>query len=101
MRLNTDARLPQGDDVRGLKQRLYEINRDICTQVNAMAEGSMQGATNAAQAAPSSGNYATGDFVRNSAPAELGAGGSRYVVFGWVCVAAPLTFVDMRFLTGN
>lgn len=101
MRLNTDARLPQTEDPRGLKQRLYEINRDICTQVNQLAEGAIQAASNAAPAAPTSGTYARGDFVRNSAPAELGTGGSKYVIFGWICTAAPGTFLPMRFLTGN
>ena len=101
MRLNTDPRLPQGDDVRQLKTRLYEIFRDVATQVNATSEGSMQGASNAATAAPTSGKYAVGDFVRNSAPAELGTAGSKYIVFGYICTVAPLTFVPMRFLTGN
>lgn len=101
MRLNTDARLPQTEDPRGLKQRLYELNRDIATQVNAVSEGYLQGATNAATAAPTTGSYVKGDYVRNSNPSELGTAGNKYVVFGWICVAAPLTFVQMRFLTGN
>lgn len=100
-RVNTDARLPQNEDPKALKQRLYEINRDVATQLNAISEGQMIGATNAATAAPTSGNYAKGDFVRNSAPSELGAAASRYVIFGWICTSAPLTFVQMRFLTGN
>lgn len=101
MRVNTDARLPQADDVRALKQRLYENQRDMATQLNAISEGQLQGATNAAPAAPTGGVYVAGDFVRNSAPAELGTAGSKYVVFGFICTAAPLTFVPMRFLTGN
>lgn len=101
MRLNTDPRLPQNEDPKALKQRLYEINRDVATQVNAMSEGMIQGASNAAAAAPTTGTYAKGDFVRNSAPSELGAASSKYVIFGWLCVAAPLTFVQTRFLTGN
>ena len=100
-RVNTDARLPQADDVRALKQRLYELHRDVSTQLNAISEGQMQGATNAATAAPISGSYAPGDFVRNSAPTELGTLGMRYVVEGWLCIAAPLTFVQKRFLTGG
>lgn len=101
MRLNTDPRLPQNDDPKGLKQRLYEINRDVATQVNAISEGMMQGASNAAASVPTNGTYAKGDFVRNSAPSELGTAGSKYVVFAWLCIAAPLTFVQMRFPTGN
>ncbi len=52
MRLNTDPRLPQNEDPKALKQRLYEINRDVATQVNAMSEGRIGGASNAAVAAP-------------------------------------------------
>jgi hypothetical protein len=100
-KLNTDARLPQSDDMRALKQRLGDLQRETATQVNAMADGAISGCTNAAPAAPSGGTYARGDFVRNSAPAELGTAGSKYVVFGWLCLAAPSTFVPMRFLTGN
>lgn len=101
MRLNTDPRLPQNEDMKALKQRLYEINRDVATQVNNMSEGFLQGASNAAAAAPVTGSYVKGDFVRNSAPAELGATTQKYVIFGWFCIAAPLTFVEMRFFTGN
>jgi hypothetical protein len=101
MRLNTDPRLPQTDDMRSLKQRLYELFRDVSTQVNATSEGMIQGATNAATVAPTEGKYAVGDFVRNIAPAELGAAGSKYVITGWLCVAAPLTFVETRALTGH
>lgn len=101
MRLNTDPRLPQNDDLRTLKTRLTELFREIATQVNLTSEGALGGAYNATTAAPIAGNYAVGDFVKNSAPAELGTAGSRYVIEGWVCVTAPLTFVQKRFLTGN
>ncbi len=101
MRLNTDPRLPQNEDQKALKQRLYEINRDVATQVNAMSEGLLQGASNAAAAMPTTGSFVQGDFVRNALPVELGVATQKYFVFGWMCTAAPLTFVQMRFLTGN
>lgn len=101
MRLNTDPRLPQNDDLRTLKTRLTEVFREVATQVNAVAEGTISGASNAATAAPVAGKYAVGDFVRNSAPVELGSAGSKYLVLGWTCVASPLTFVQTRALTGN
>jgi hypothetical protein len=101
MRLSNDARLPQADDVRNLKLRLVELVRDIVNQLNFLAEGSMRGCTNAAAAPPATGNYTPGDFVRNSAPVELGAAGSKFVIEGWICTAAPTTFVQKRFLTGN
>ena len=102
MRINTDARLPQNDDPKALKQRLYEIHRDMATQLNATSEGALAGASNAATAAPTTGIYAVGDIVRNSAPSELGAASSKYVVYGFMCMStSPLTFVPLRFLTGN
>jgi len=101
MKLSNDARLPQADDVRGLKKRLYELVRDIVNLLNGVAEGQISACTNAATAPPTTGKYTPGDFVRNSAPQELGAAGSKYVVEGWLCTVAPLTFVQKRFLTGN
>lgn len=100
-RLTNDARLPQNGDMQSLIKRLYDLNRDTANQVNALSEGAIRAATNAAPAAPVTGTYTPGDFVRNSAPAELGAAGSKYVVAGWICLAGPLTFVQQRFLTGN
>lgn len=62
-------------------------------------------AYSSAVAAPTgtANKYAQGDIVRNSAPVEAGAGGSKYVVFGFLCVASgtPGTWVQMRVLTGN
>jgi hypothetical protein len=101
MKLSTDARLPQADSMRALKQRIGELQRDTAFLVNALAEGAIRGCANATDAPPATGSYTPGDFVRNSAPVELGAAGSRYVVEGWLCTAAPTTFVQKRFLTGN
>lgn len=101
MKLNSDARLPQGDSVLALKQRISELQRETAALVNAISAGQMSGTCNAATAAPTAGAYALGDFVRNSAPAELGVAGSQYVIAGWTCLVAPLTFVESRFLTGN
>lgn len=76
--------------------------REHAKQVNLLAEGRLSAAYNAQSTVPTAGEYAVGDFVRNSAPSELGSPGSAYVVFGWLCTDdSPLTFVDMRFLTGN
>jgi hypothetical protein len=77
----------------------------IIQQLNAASEGQISGVTNAATAAPTGtvATYAIGDFVRNSTPAELGAAGAKYIIFGWVCVTAgaPGTWLQCRFLTGN
>jgi len=71
-------------------------------QVNAVSEGRLVGTYNAQSSVPTNGAYAVGDVVRNSAPAELGSTPNKYVVYGWMCLDDnPLTFVQMRFLTGN
>lgn len=103
MRLPIDPRLPVADDIKSLKRRLYEVFRDIAQQVNGVSEGSMAAWHSAQTAAPTQGKHARGDFVYNSAPQELGAAGSKYVIHGWQCVAAgePGSWVQCRFLTGN
>lgn len=47
--------------------------------------------------------YYPGDRIVNTAPAETGTAGSKYVVTGWMCVAQgqPGTWVQQRALTGN
>lgn len=77
--------------------------REHALQVNMLSEGRISAANNASTAAPTTNQHAQGDFVRNSAPVEAGAASSKYVVFGWVCVASgtPGTWVQCRFLTGN
>lgn len=84
-RLNVDATL------------LREL-REHATQVNLVSEGRIAGHYNATTTPPASG-YAQGDFVRNSAPTELGTTGSRYVITGWLHTGAG--FVQCRALTGN
>lgn len=98
-RLNTDARLPQNGDTASLLRRLAELQRENAALVNALAEGRIAGTVNAATVAPTTGSYAVGDFVKNSAPAEQGSAGSKYVVTGWVKLASG--FVEQRNLTGN
>lgn len=101
MRLQDNPYIPaEWKDAHRQLDRLY---RDTAQQLNQLAEGYIQAATNAATAAPTTGTYSVGDMVRNSAPSELGAPGSKYVVLGWVCVTAgtPGTFLQCRALTGN
>lgn len=96
-RLNTTPRIVQQDPV------LIRELREHATQVNMLSEGKLAAEYGASTSFPTTGTQAVGDFVRNSAPAELGAASSKYVIFGWVCVTAgsPGTFVQCRFLTGN
>ena len=60
-------------------------------------------AFNSALSAPTGGTWAVGDKVWNSVPAEAGAGGSKYVIIGWICTVSgtPGTWLQMRTLTGN
>lgn len=96
MRVSTQ---PRGVSDPGLKQELVQH----ATLLNLLTDGRLSGTNNATTAAPTSGTYAQGDFVRNSAPTELGSAGSKYVVLGWLNVAGgtPGTFLPCRALTGN
>ena len=95
---------PESAYDKALSARLYDLLRPLVTKVNGMASGSFaHSADNAGTAAPTTGTWAVGDFVRNSAPAEAGSASSMYVVVGWLCVTAgtPGTWVPCRFLTGG
>ena len=96
MKANTTPRIA-GDPALVAELRTHAV------QINAISEGRLAGSYNAQTAAPTTGTYAQGDFIRNSAPAELGSASSKYVIFGWVCTVAgtPGTFLQCRFLTGN
>ena len=49
-------------------------------QVNDLAEGRITATHNAYTAAPTTGTYAQGDYIRNSAPAVAGSASSKYVI---------------------
>ncbi len=97
MKLNTMPRVGVNDPL--LQREL----REHASQVNLMAEGRLAAFYQAATSPPATGAAQQGDFVLNSAPAELGSAGSKYIVHGWRCVASgtPGTWVACRFLTGN
>lgn len=101
MKLTTNPRFPL--DLPGLVRYLTEQWRNLAEQVNGLSEGRATASYNAATAAPTTGTYAVGDFVRNAEPTELGAPGGKYIVDGWKCVTAgdPGTWVECRYLTGN
>jgi hypothetical protein len=95
LKLNITPRVP-GDAA------LIREFKDHAQQVNALSEGRLVASYNAVPSAPTTGAYAVGDVVRNSAPTELGTTPNKYVVYGWMCLDdSPLTFVQMRFFTGN
>lgn len=88
-----------------LVRQLTDLHRQIGAQLNQLSEGQIQAVTNAATAAPTGGvvAYQQGDKIWHSAPVEAGAPGAKYVIIGFVCVAAgsPGTWLQMRVLTGN
>jgi len=77
--------------------------REHATQINLISEGRISGFYSALTAAPTSGDWARGDTVKNSAPSELGTAGSKYVIEGWICTVSgtPGTWLQKRCLTGN
>lgn len=94
-----DSRVPTLYD----RGKLTELLREMQTQINAVSEEGISAFYRAGTAAPTTGNWKQGDFVRNSAPTELGSGGSKYTIAGWRCVVSgtPGTWVQARELTGN
>lgn len=105
-RVSQEPRLPipgtTGYDA-NLYNQLTKLLREYSTQLNMLSEGRIQAVTNSATAAPTAGTYQKGDKVWNSNPSELGGGGSKYVIIGWICTVAgtPGTWLQMRTLTGN
>jgi hypothetical protein len=98
MRLNVENEVPTTYNLQPIK-RIFKRLQD---QLNLLSEGRLVAKNNAVASVPTTGDYAVGDFVPNSTISELGAGGSKYILDGWVCVDAdPLTFVEKRCLTGN
>lgn len=97
MKLNNTPRVAITDPL------LTRELREHAQQVNALSEGRMSARYAAATAAPTTGQWAQGDEVTNSAPSELGTAGSRYVIRGWQCLVGgePGTWVQQRYLTGN
>ena len=106
MRLEENPQLPQNPDsdyASSLNQVLTRLLRAYSQKVNALADGKTTAVDNAVPAVPTAGQFNQGDFVRNSAPTELGTAGSKYVLRGWTCTVpgSPGTFVQCRELTGN
>lgn len=98
MRLNLNNRIPAQYDV----QTFAKLFTDIQNQLNALSEGQLVGRYNATTSAPTAGTYAIGDIVYNSNPSELGSSPNKYILLAWLCTDdSPLTFKELRCLTGN
>lgn len=105
-RLNETPLLPKlasTDEMRQLHQALVPLLRATALKANQLAAGRFSALDETGTAAPTTGSWQQGDEIRNSNRTELGGGGSKYVLMGWVCVASgtPGTWREMRVLTGN
>lgn len=82
---------------------LIRTLKEITNQINGLTEGKIAVRHASDTSYPTTGTYAQGDVVFNSAPSELGSAGSRYVITKWICVVSgtPGTWVACRSLTGN
>jgi hypothetical protein len=96
-------KLPINPAIPNASTELIRLLRDIAQQLNGITEGRISQHHAALTAAPTTGSWAQGDFVRNSTPAESGTGGMKYIIYGWECVTAgtPGTWVEVRTLTGG
>lgn len=103
MRLQDNPYLSAEQGLGALVRQIDSLYRQTATQLNQLSEGSVYAATNAATAAPTTGTHQHGDFIRNSAPTQLGTAGSQYVILGWICTlqGTPGTWQQCRALTGN
>jgi hypothetical protein len=98
MRLDLRNRVPSSYNA----QTWQDIVTKLQNQINQLSEGQLVAKHNAQSSVPTTGSYAVGDFVANSTQSELGSAASKYVLMGWTCtVSDPLTFVEIRCLTGN
>lgn len=101
-----DPRLPLPNSPNyeaNLRFQLDAILRQNAIQVNSLSSGNIASVINAATTFPTTGKHMQGDFIRNITPTELGTALTKYIIFGWVCVASgePGTWKQCRFLTGN
>ena len=106
MRLEENPQLPANPDspyAQNLNFTLSRLFRNIAAKVNQIGDGRLVGSDLVAASIPTTGTYAQGDFIRNSAPVEAGTAGSKYVLLGWICTAGgtPGTLLQCRVLTGN
>ncbi len=79
------------------------LMQSIAIQLNGLSEGRLAQRYATSASIPTTGDFAQGDIVWDSAPAEAGAGGAKYVRIGWICTVGgtPGTLLPMRVLTGN
>jgi hypothetical protein len=89
MKLTTNIQLSK--DPEQLVVQLTALLRDINQQVNGLTDGNVFAVHSARVAAPTTGTFANGDFVRNKTPS------GATPTFGWICTASgtPGTWVAL------
>lgn len=104
MKLNELPTLPLApSSPRDLYPALTKFMRETAQKVNQIGSGSYSGFDGQSTAAPTTGTWAQGDFIKNSNVSELGAAASKYVILGFICTVGgtPGTWLQCRVLTGN
>ena len=106
MKLIENPQLPRNPDTsyaRELNFALQQILRTIAQKVNLIGDGRLAGSDFVASTIPTTGQFARGDFIRNSAPVEACVPTAKYIVAGWICEVggSPGTLRECRYLTGN
>lgn len=87
-----------------LDRELSDCLNPVAQLLNAVAEGRASGQLYTMAAKPTSVvGFGAGDFIANSAKAELGTTPNKYVIQGWdlVDISGVLTWLDRRTFTGN
>lgn len=94
-------RLPTNPGVVGLQgidpKRLTDLLAQLAAQVNGVTEGTNAAFTNAGLAAPTTGTWAQGDYIRNRSPS------GATPTLGWICTVGgtPGTWVAVTFGGGG
>ena len=116
MRIEEDPKLSNTQEWEQNRYQLDKLLRNIAQQLNLFTEGRISAVHNAEETAPTSGQHAKGDIIRNDNPSELtgtasGSSGAvggkasvhiKYVVSGFICTSAGATgkWKEIRVITG-
>lgn len=81
MKLDPQPNIPA--DAEGMRRRLSDLIKRTNEKVNALIEGRASALYAAQSSYPTTGTWAVGDYIHNSAPTEAGSASSKYIVYGW------------------
>ena len=85
MRFRRRPQLPGTYDA--ARASMVQMFTEISENLVGLSEGRIE-VTNGLTAAPTTGKWQAGDWMRNTAPTELGSAPDTYIIWGWVCVAS-------------